>query len=131
MITILFFLCVCVFTTITLAGCDDESVYDELVAGDYDDTVSSVVDDSKEAGDNVIDMTRDVTLKFFSSFKAIAPVIIIVSILVGSCILLVVKNNKKIRKNAIFVLIIGIPLLVIIVVYGSAFILQYIYSKKH
>lgn len=122
-VIILLICCSCLSVT----GCSD--VYNDISSQNYDNTVKSIMDDTVADGGNALDVSRNMVLKFFASFKNFAPVIIMISFFCGGVVLLAVKKQKAIRKKAIFVLMIGVPVFVIIIVYVSAFLLQYMYSK--
>lgn len=115
------------FTCTLLSGCGN--VYKDTLNRDFENTVSGIMDKTSNQGGNTVDVIRDGILQFFASFRSFAPVVIICCWMFGFAILLVVKKNKKVRKNAIFGIMIGIPFMVIIIVYGSAFILQYVFTR--
>lgn len=61
-------------------------------------------------------------LEFCDNAKLIAPLVIGGSILIGIILLRIFKKDGKIRKTALFVNIIGIPLCVLFFVYVLCFL---------
>lgn len=51
-------------------------------------------------------------------FRSMSPVIIVCSISAGILMMKLAKKNKKIRHNGLYIFIIGIPIAVIVIVFG-------------
>lgn len=69
--------------------------------------------------------TRSLAQGIFSvsdKLKSTAPIIIIGSILIGLLLLFLFHNEQQMRKHAIFVFILGIPIVDLLLVYGTAWI---------
>ena len=64
-------------------------------------------------------------LEWCNTMKMYAPIVIVVSILIGIFLVYIFKKDKPIQKVGIFLFIIGIPVIVIVVVYGTC----YLYGK--
>ena len=73
-------------------------------------------------GDNFFDKMNRVILngyyKSYRTFRSISPVIVVSSIVMGWLMMKLSKQNKKIRRTGLVVFIIGIPVAVIIAVFG-------------
>ncbi len=69
--------------------------------------------------------TRRLTQGIFSvsdKLKSSAPIIIIGSILIGIILLFLFNNEQGMRRHAIFVFILGIPIIDLLLVYGTAWL---------
>ena len=60
--------------------------------------------------------------KGYQTFKFISPFLVAISWFFGFLIVFISKNNKKIRKRAIIWLIVVIPLLIVIAVFGLGYV---------
>lgn len=69
--------------------------------------------------------TRSLTQAIFAAsdkLKSTAPLIIIGSILIGLLLLFLFHNEQGMRKHAIFVFILGVPIIDLLLVYGTAWL---------
>lgn len=93
-----------------------DQAMDEAMSGFY----SEAKEDNGEG--NFFDrMTRTLIRMFYNrygSLKAMAPGIAVVSIFLGGIIFIFSKKNKPRQRFALYGLIIGVPLLLLVLVYG-------------
>ena len=57
-------------------------------------------------------------LRFYSTIRSLAPYILLVSIGIGVAIWLAARKNKTLRKLGIYGFIVGVPLFILLLVFG-------------
>lgn len=109
----------CAFMPMLLGGCDNSSIYSSVDS----DIISERLMDSSMGSTKYFSAER--YLEFCEKMKVASIPIIIISIIIGIVIYRVFRNDKPIQKKAIGLLIIGIPFVTLLLVYGSC----YLYGK--
>lgn len=103
-----------------LSGCSPSQTYNKINS-QVQQATSSVVAN----GGATIQTSVNYTLyKIATGCKAITPAVITGSIAIGILLLMIVKKDPVWRKRAIFLFIIGIPLIMFILSYGLAILLS-------
>lgn len=112
-------ICFIVWVSMFLCGCDDEGIYSNVDMNIAQEMMR----------DNAIGSTKYISAERYlaacEKMKLGAIPVVIISIIAGIIICKIFKNDKPIQKKAIGGLIIGIPSLVILIVFGSC----YLYGK--
>lgn len=108
-----------ILMTFFLSGCDNGKIYEDVNT----DIVKERLADNSVGFSSYISAER--YLAFCEKVKLVSIPVIIISIIVGCIIYRVFRNDKPIQKKAIGVLIIGIPVIMLLLVYGSC----YLYGK--
>lgn len=103
------------FFSVFLSGCSNEQIYNSVT-----DDISGLVD-----GDSSFHWSPEVYLEWCTKIKWYAPIAIMVSIIIGVLMTIIFKKEKNMKKTGIFLFILGIPNIILIVVYGSC----YLYGK--
>lgn len=105
-----------------LSGCTDS--YEHLLSEEA--AVQAVEDIAKGttvAGSiNIRDWCYNAAIGLSNMSKVVSIWVIPCSIIIGVFLLLVFKNTASIKKTAIFLFIIGIPLIMVLLNYGAAFL---------
>lgn len=110
----------------------DNETYNKLKtegAEEWNEDIKKYTGETINASDNVKTKTIVSLEACARSLKKIAPFIIIVFMTIGILILLLVHNEKTIRKKAIFTFILGIPIFMIVGVYVFCFAVSMINNK--
>lgn len=107
---------------------DDEQLdngYQDRMDKIYDEAFDRVMDPSSAVeleGDDGFDKVSRALIKgyhkAYRTFRTISPVIAVSSIVIGWLMMKLSRQNKRIRRAGLFVFIIGIPVAVIIAVFG-------------
>ncbi len=92
----------------------------------YGDALDRLTDTEQEVeqweGDDIFDkLTRKILAGWqrgYHTFRTLSPIICIVSITMGILIFTIARKNKRIKRAGLFVFIIGIPVAVLIAVFG-------------
>lgn len=102
-----------------------ESVYDRIkdkASNDYNEAFDTL--NSTETGDVNMDFVDKILRWIWNAFdglydifKGIFPLAFSTPIIIGILILLIIRKNKAIQKFAIFGLIIGMPVVLLIIIY--------------
>lgn len=108
----LLLICMC---ALLLSGCSDESTY----ANVNDDIMEQLTDDDYSSGSF---LSAETYLNWCNQVKWYAVPVILISILVGIGMMVIFRHVKKIFKMGLFGFVIGIPVLVILVVYAMCFL---------
>lgn len=98
-----------------------------------EDILDDIKDKSKNEFDKILDSADDIKnlgesvfwikfMKVHTVFKEFAPIVIILSVTFGAIIVFFARLNKALRRWAIGALLIGIPLVTLICVYGMPYI---------
>lgn len=107
-------LLVCLFV-LMFSGCSDESTY----ASVNDDIIEQLADDDYAGGSF---LSAETYLNWCNQVKWYAVPVILISILIGIGMMVIFRHVKKIFKMGLFGFVIGIPVLVILVVYAMCFL---------
>lgn len=103
-----------------MTGCavsEDTDVYQYVK--EHTTELQDISGQAKEKG------TRSLAQMIFAAsdkLKSTAPLIIIGSVLIGLLLLFLFHNEQSMRKHAIFVFILGIPIVDLLLVYGTAWL---------
>lgn len=111
------FLLMIVFGMIFLSGCENNtSVYSDVTGEILQQQSDMAYSDLKNYD------WSERYLNWCNQVKWYAPFIILISEGIGIFLVAVFKKSKSIRKTGLFVFIIGIPLVVLITVYGMCYL---------
>lgn len=108
------------FAAMLFSACSNQTVYDNVN--------NEIIIEQLANGEEVEDvqlLTSEQYLRWCNTAKWYAPFIIAGSLFLGVLLFSVFKKEKKIRRAALFVFILGIPVCTIIVVY----VVCYLYGK--
>lgn len=111
-----------ILTILTLTGCEDDTyvhLLGEEAARDAQDLANGA---TLEGSVDFRTMAREKTLALSDWTKMSVIWIIPASIIIGIFGLFTFKNTVWIKKMSIFLFIIGIPVLMLVITYGSAFL---------
>ena len=97
----------------------------DKVWNNTDETLSELMEGAKETGRNITDGIWKYVFYMYDVVSAVYPGVFFFSILIGSVVAVMSSKNKKVRKRAIVIGIITIPVVLTAVVY----ILPYIYIR--
>lgn len=120
----------------TVTGADAAQIQEEIASGNaeeiYDEYSSkidseyySLFDDVENAGKDDRELSErllDGYYQFYAGIKSWAPVIAISSIGAGLLILIFSRYNKGLRRFGLYGLVIGVPLVLLVIVYGVGFL---------
>lgn len=109
----------CLLMTLSLGGCDNNKIYSNVDSN----IIKERLTDSSIGATGYISAER--FLAFCEKLKLVSIPVIIICIVAGCIIYRVFRNDKQIQKRAIKTLIIGIPAIMLLFVYGSC----YMYGK--
>lgn len=90
-----------------------------------DETLNELMEGAKETGRNITDGIWKYVFYMYDVVSAVYPGVFFFSILIGSVVAVMSNKNKKVRKRAVVIGIITIPVVLTAVVY----ILPYIYIR--
>jgi hypothetical protein len=97
----------------------------DKVWNNTDETLAELMEGAKETGRNITDGIWKYVFYMYDVVSAVYPGVFFFSILIGSVVAVMSSKNKKVRKRAIVIGIITIPVVLTAVVY----ILPYIYIR--
>lgn len=83
--------------------------------------VSSIEDWPKKIGNKLLDISN--------ILKATAPIIIVVSMVIGFLLLHLIDKEQKMRQKAVFIFILGIPIVDFLGTYGVAWLAGMFYQN--
>lgn len=90
-----------------------------------DETLNELMEGAKETGKNITDGIWKYVFYMYDVVSAVYPGVFFFSILIGSVVGVMSNKNKKVRKRAVVIGVITIPVVLTAVVY----ILPYIYIR--
>ena len=112
-----------------LMGCD--SAYESLIGESAAiETVESIHKPSTFSYSNAKDYLMALSLKVSDAFKLPAMILLPISIAIGVLLLNIFHNTAAIRRSAWFLFIIGIPLILLLLGWGSAILYTILYQSK-
>ncbi|MCR5338214.1 MAG: hypothetical protein K6E75_06625 [Lachnospiraceae bacterium] len=103
--------------SVLLAGCSMVRTDSQIYQSIQQQTQAFQQNSDKAKQDSVVYLTEKL-YAFCNRMKRVTPIVVPVSILIGVFLLLMVQNDQAIRKKAIVIFIIAIPLLMFGVTYG-------------
>ena len=90
----------------------------------YQDTMNRVLEDEPEMveGDNAFDRASNILFgglyRIYLSVRSVAPFLCLSSVTVGLMMFLLASKNKRLRRLGLFAFMIGIPIAMIVFVFG-------------
>lgn len=66
---------------------------------------------------------------YYSRARVITYIVSAISIGIGVLLLLTIKNNKKVKRRALFGFIIGFPILLLVILYGSGIAMELAFAR--
>lgn len=99
---------------------DAQSSIDQL----YDDAMSRIIEEnpSPVEGDNAFERASNIIFggfyRTYLTIRSAAPLICLGSFAIGLLLFLLASKNKRLKRTGLFVFMIGIPVLMLIIVYG-------------
>lgn len=115
-----FVLLIGIASTLLLTGCQintDTDLYNQIKS----QTNVFAANTQQQKQDSIVYITEK-AYDFCTSLKSIAPVVIVVSFIIGILILHIVQEDQAIRKRALFIFIISIPCGMFVITYGLSWL---------
>lgn len=106
-------------SSVCMTGCVS-SIYENADRNALDAAYDGVRYDNMTWHDALVASCYD----FYMAARHVAPIIIIVSIVFGAALFALIRKYKALRRVAVFVFMIGIPLVTFVAVYGMAILLS-------
>lgn len=133
--------------TVSVCGCSSEKVINdagntfyeraeddvEESSSSYNDHMDSIYEDAMNRymnpddaevmeGDDIFDkLTRKILSGYqrsYYTFRSLSPIIFISSLVIGILMMVLSRHNKQVKRMGLFVFIIGIPTIVLLIVFG-------------
>lgn len=107
------------FFVFVLTGCSSNSVYDDF-SNNYEESYQKIVNHevSQELkGKSWNEKVHYYTLKALDTAKPICLIVAAISFIVGLIIVLTVRKERKIKRWAMFTLMVGIPLVMALIIF--------------
>jgi len=108
-----------VYVSLFATGCGGGSIYDNV----NDDVTQMAGEGLKYDNMSWHDALVASCYDFYMASRHVAPIIIVGSIVFGAALYTLIRKYKALRRGAVFVFIIGIPLVTFVLVYGMAILL--------
>ena len=113
--------CSVAMTMLWLTGCGQVDTSTELYQNIQQQTQQFTADASERKQYSVAHLTES-AYEFCNGCKACAPVVIIASILIGVLILHIVSEDQTIRRKAIMIFFVGIPVVMLALAFGLSWL---------
>lgn len=109
-----------ILSMMMLTGCEIQS--DTELYNQIQNQTSMFADNTQQAKQNSVVYITEKAYDFCNSLKSIAPIVIVISIAIGLLLLHLVQEDQGIRKKALFLFIITIPVLMFTLTYGLSWL---------
>lgn len=98
-----------------------EDVYDNMIESNQD-SITNLMNEGKFVSDKGKAYAKGPLDTVYLYLRVNGPYVMILSVIIGCVMAVLARRNKKLQRFAIFTLCVGVPLLVLVVIFGYGFL---------